>query len=73
MRFFLINSNVRMGQMFKKMIEKYEKDLQNRARRYCVEILPIMGEVRAVADRLECIIPEDMWNLPTYQEMLFNK
>ena len=31
------------------------------------------AEVRAVADRLECIIPEDLWTLPTYQEMLFNK
>ena len=50
-----------------------ETNLESRSKRYCEEVLPVMNEVRAVADRLECIIPEDMWTLPTYQEMLFNK
>ncbi len=48
-------------------------DLQAQADRYCREILPAMTAVREVADRLECQVPEDMWSLPTYQEMLFNK
>ncbi len=50
-----------------------EQTLQKRADRYCEEILPAMEAVRNVADDLECLIPEDMWSLPTYQEMLFNK
>ena len=50
-----------------------ETNLEIRSKRYCEEVLPVMNEVRAVADRLECVIPEDMWTLPTYQEMLFNK
>ena len=50
-----------------------EQELQKRADRYCNEVLPAMEAVRSVADELECLIPEDMWSLPTYQEMLFNK
>jgi glutamine synthetase len=34
-------------------------------------LLPAMNEVRAVADTLESIIADDLWPLPTYQEMLF--
>ena len=37
------------------------------------EVLPAMLEVRAAADRLECIVADDLWPLPTYQEMLFIK
>jgi dipeptidyl aminopeptidase/acylaminoacyl peptidase len=29
--------------------------------------------VRAVADRLEKVVPDDFWPLPTYREMLFIK
>ena len=37
------------------------------------EILPAMGQVRHDADELENIIADDLWPLPTYQEMLFIK
>lgn len=50
-----------------------ESDLQKQAQRYCTEVLPAMNAVREVADSLECELPEDLWSLPTYQEMLFNK
>ena len=36
-------------------------------------VLPAMAEVRKVADKLEGIIPDDLWPLPTYREMLFIK
>jgi glutamine synthetase len=36
-------------------------------------IVPAMNDVRAVADRLEGIVADDLWPLPTYQEMLFIK
>ena len=40
--------------------------------KYCRDkILPAMLAVRAVADQLEAIIADDLWPLPTYQEMLF--
>jgi len=35
------------------------------------EILPKMLEVREAVDALEGIVPDDLWPLPTYQEMLF--
>ncbi len=34
-------------------------------------LLPAMAAVRAAADTLEEIVADDLWPLPTYQEMLF--
>ncbi len=50
-----------------------EENFETRAGRCCQEILPAMEKVRKIADSLEGILPEDLWSLPTYQEMLFNK
>jgi glutamine synthetase len=36
-------------------------------------IIPAMTAVRSAADRLEKIVPDDLWPLPTYREMLFIK
>jgi glutamine synthetase len=36
-------------------------------------IIPAMTAVRAVSDRLEKVIPDDLWPLPTYRDMLFVK
>jgi glutamine synthetase len=36
-------------------------------------ILPAQLKVREVADTLEHLVPQDIWPLPTYQEMLFIK
>jgi glutamine synthetase len=36
-------------------------------------VLPAMGAVREVADRLEGIVADDLWPLPKYSEMLFIK
>jgi glutamine synthetase len=42
--------------------------------RYCRDaISPAMLAVRQVADQLEGIVADDLWPLPTYQEMLFIK
>ena len=32
-----------------------------------------MNAVRAAGDKLESIVADDLWPLPTYQEMLFIK
>jgi glutamine synthetase len=37
------------------------------------EVLPAMDGVRAIADRLERIVADDLWPLPKYSEMLFIK
>lgn len=42
--------------------------------RYCQhKVLPAMGDVRRWADALEEIVADDLWPLPSYQEMLFMK
>lgn len=42
--------------------------------RDCVDkVLPAMLKVRGYADELEAIVADDLWPLPTYQEMLFIK
>jgi glutamine synthetase len=35
--------------------------------------VPAMNEVRAAADKLEAIVADDLWPIPTYREMLFIK
>src|SRR5690606_6733570 len=37
------------------------------------KIIPAMQAVREVADRLEKVVPDDFWPLPTYRDMLFVK
>ncbi|MDA0990181.1 MAG: glutamine synthetase III [Verrucomicrobia bacterium] len=41
------------------------------AKHYRDEVIPAMLAVRGVADQLEGLIADDLWPLPTYQEMLF--
>ena len=48
-----------------------EGSLLDHARHYRDEVVPAMLAVRKVADQLEVIIADDIWPLPTYQEMLF--
>ncbi len=43
------------------------------AKHFRDEVVPAMGEVRKVADKLETIVSDDLWPLPTYQEILFIK
>jgi glutamine synthetase len=36
-------------------------------------IIPAMVKVRQAVDQLECVVSDEFWPLPTYQEMLFIK
>ncbi|MCC5829116.1 MAG: glutamine synthetase III [Phycisphaeraceae bacterium] len=36
-------------------------------------VLPKMAEIRAIVDELERVVADDLWPLPSYQEMLFIK
>ena len=36
-------------------------------------VVPAMAAVREIADKLEGVVPDELWPLPTYQEMLFIK
>jgi glutamine synthetase len=37
------------------------------------KVIPAMASLRDTGDSLECIVPHDVWPLPTYREMLFVK
>ena len=43
------------------------------AKHACKKILPAMLAVRETVDALEGLVADDLWPLPTYQEMLFIK
>jgi len=47
--------------------------LVDEAKHFCKSVLPAMGKVREYADKLEGLVADDLWPLPTYQEMLFIK
>ena len=49
------------------------KEIMVEAKHYRDEVLPAMLAVRKVADQLEELIPDDIWPLPRYREMLFIK
>ncbi len=48
-------------------------DLMAEAKHFQQEVIPAMQAVREVADKLEGIVADDLWPLPTYREMLFIK
>jgi glutamine synthetase len=48
-------------------------DVMAHAKHFRDAVLPAMNAVRTVADKLETIVPDDLWPLPTYREMLFIK
>jgi glutamine synthetase len=53
--------------------EHHVHGLLAEAKHYCNEVLPAMLEVRKAADALEGVVADDLWSLPTYEEMLFIK
>ena len=48
-------------------------DVHSKAVHMRENIVPAMAAVRFVVDRLERILPDDLWPLPRYREMLFVK
>ena len=48
-------------------------DVLTEAKYVQTTVLPAMQAVRDVADRLERIVPDDLWPLPKYSEILFIK
>lgn len=48
-------------------------DVHSKAHHMRDHIVPAMAAVRAAADRLEKVVPDDFWPLPTYRDMLFVK
>ena len=48
-------------------------DLESKAEHMRHQIIPAMAAVRDAVDTLEDLVPDDLWPMPTYREMLFIK
>ena len=56
-----------------KTLAHHSNGILDEAKHCCNQILPAMAKVRDAADKLEGLVADDLWPLPTYQEMLFIK
>jgi glutamine synthetase len=59
----------------KKAVEKASNEASSnlkQAETYFKIVVPAMEALRVDADKLECIIPRDLYPFPTYSELLFN-
>ncbi|HHW68512.1 MAG TPA: glutamine synthetase type III [Epulopiscium sp.] len=52
-------------------VDTHEGDLLEYARAYKDDIIPLMNELRATADKLETMVDASLWPLPTYGDLLF--
>lgn len=51
----------------------HAENLVAEAEHYCHEVLPQLIATRKVVDSLEATVPDDLWPMPTYEEILFIK
>jgi len=57
-----------------KLLDKSAKlGNEEKAKLYFKELKPLMEHIRRHVDQLECVVPDDTWDLPKYREMLFIK
>jgi glutamine synthetase len=56
-----------------KSLAHHSAGLMEEAKHICHSVVPGMLKVREYADKLEGLVADDLWPLPTYQEMLFIK
>ena len=69
-----------LGCDFKRKTDALARELEHvggsaesHAKHFRDKVIPCMATLREAGDRLEIIIPSDLWPLPTYREMLFIK
>ena len=62
-----------MSDLESTIAEPASDDYMVEAKHCCEAVLPAMLKVRSYADALEGFVADDLWPLPTYQEMLFIK
>jgi glutamine synthetase len=48
-------------------------DAERRALHFRDKVIPSMERCRAAADALEAVVPDDIWMLPTYSQLLFQR
>jgi len=74
-----LDNVVSLTENFKKTVDKLQSllehegngDAAKHAKYFRDKVIPTMTTLREVGDNLECVVPHDLWPLPTYREMLF--
>jgi glutamine synthetase len=58
-------------EMMQMLSKSKDKGHEENALIYFNKIKPYMGHIRKHVDELECVVSDEMWELPKYREMLF--
>jgi glutamine synthetase len=66
---FYIRKNVKL--MHELLKKASTLDLEEKCRLFFTELRPLMAHIRKHVDDLESKLPDDLWMLPKYREMLF--
>ncbi|PWT90070.1 MAG: glutamine synthetase type III [Proteobacteria bacterium] len=61
------------GTLDKALSHHADGDAFAHAKHFHDNVLPAMTQVRTLGDKLETVVADDLWPLPTYREMLFIK
>ena len=62
-----------LGHLDHELAHHAEGDVLAHAKHFRDSVLPAMSDVRKFGDKLELMVADDLWPLPTYREMLFIK
>jgi len=62
-----------LGELVSQNAELGGDDVHSKARHMRDNIIPAMTAVRSAVDKLERVLPDDLWPLPRYRDMLFVK
>jgi len=67
-----LNKNVALLEKAVEKADNFEGDIFDLGMMYRYEVFEQMNTLRIDADKLETIVDEEFWPLPTYEDMLFN-
>lgn len=62
-----------IAELVEKNAEEGNGDAAGEAKHVRDSVIPAMTKVREAADKLEKVVPDDLWPLPKYRDMLFVK
>jgi glutamine synthetase len=67
-----LNKNVALLEKLVEKADNFKGDIFDLGMMYRYEVFEQMNTLREDADKLETIVDEEFWPLPTYGDMLFN-
>ena len=67
-----LNKNIALLEKAVEKADNFDGDIYDLGMMYRYEVFEQMNTLREDADKLETIVDEEFWPLPTYEDMLFN-